>query len=140
MLGLTAARRLSIWALALLAVVLALPSAGWARPRPRDLALVDGRVVLTDRALRHIEARHWPDSPAPGAGKFAEGITPDALRALIDETTLKGRVRPNTHGRPGVTYECDFGRTLGIDIQGRPASRLRVVVSPEREVVTAFPF
>ena len=33
------------------------------------------QVVLSRWALRHIQQRHWPDSPAQGAGKFAVGIT-----------------------------------------------------------------
>ena len=98
------------------------------------------QVKLSRWALRHIQQRHWPDSPAQGAGKFAPGITEDSLREMINEAVANGRYRENTHGRPGEVYEYDFGRPIGITINGSPASRLRVVVNPRGQVVTAFPF
>jgi hypothetical protein len=98
------------------------------------------QVDLTPRAIRHIQERHWPDSPALEAGKYAPGITVDALRELIQQTVANGRVRQNTNGRPGQIYEHDFGRPIGTRINGGPATRLRVVVSPRNQVVTAFPF
>jgi hypothetical protein len=98
------------------------------------------QVIITERAVRHIEERHWPDSPAQGAGKFNQGITEDSLKELIREAVANGRARPNTNGRPGQIYEYDFGRPIGITIDGGPASRLRVVVSPRNQVITAFPF
>jgi hypothetical protein len=98
------------------------------------------QVDLTPRAIRHIQERHWPDSPALGAGKYAPGITVDALRELIQQTVANGRVRQNSNGRPGQIYEYDFGRPIGTRINGGPATRLRVVVSPRNKVVTAFPF
>lgn len=106
----------------------------------RDFRHVDRIATLTERAVRHIQERHWPTSDAPGAGKFAEGITVQDLRELIDEAVARGRVRVNSHGRPGAVFEYDFGRQIGIDIQGEPASRLRVVVAPDHTVITAFPF
>jgi hypothetical protein len=99
-----------------------------------------GRVIVSQRAIRHIEERHWPDSPAPGAGKFAPGITEDSLRQLVSQAVANGRVRQNSHGRPGQIYEYDFGRPIGITIEGRPAYRLRAVVNRWNELVTAFPF
>ena len=97
-------------------------------------------IVITERALRHIEERHWPDSPARNAGKFLPGITQDYLRDLINEAVANGRARPNTNGRPGQIYEYDFGRPIGVTINGRPASKLRVVVSASNRLITAFPF
>ena len=99
-----------------------------------------GRVIVSQRAIHHIEERHWPDSPAPGAGKFAPGITEDSLRQLVSQAVANGRVRQNSHGRPGQIYEYDFGRPIGITIEGRPAYRLRAVVNRWNELVTAFPF
>ncbi|MBV8416296.1 MAG: hypothetical protein JO251_13885 [Verrucomicrobia bacterium] len=98
------------------------------------------QVIITERAVRHIEERHWPDSPAQGAGKFNQGITEDSLKELIREAVANGRARPNTNGRPGQIFEYDFGRPIGTTINGGPASRLRVVVSPRNQVITAFPF
>jgi hypothetical protein len=99
-----------------------------------------GEVVLTEKAFRHIMERHWPDSTAAGAGKFQYGITEDGLRALINQAVQHGHSRMNTNGRPGVIYEYDFGRQIGTNIDGQPATRLRVVVNKRNEVVTAFPF
>jgi hypothetical protein len=98
------------------------------------------QVTLTRWALQHIMARHWPDSPASGAGKFQAGITEDSLRDMINEAVRNGRSRRNTHGRPGTLYEYDFQHPIGTTIDGGPASRLRVVVNNRNEVVTAFPF
>jgi hypothetical protein len=98
------------------------------------------RVIITERAIRHIEERHWPDSPAQGAGKFASGITEDSLRQLVSQAVENGRFRQNSHGRPGQIYEYDFGRPIGITINGRPAYRLRVVLNRWNELITAFPF
>jgi hypothetical protein len=98
------------------------------------------QVIITERALRHIEERHWPDSPAQGAGKFYPGITEQSLKELVREAVANGHARPNTNGRPGQIYEHDFGRAIGTTINGGPASRLRVVVSPRNQVITAFPF
>ena len=97
-------------------------------------------IIITERAIRHIQERHWPNSPARGAGKFSEGITEDSLRELIDEAVANGRARSNTNGRPGQIYAYDFGRPIGIAINGGPASKLRVVLSPRNRLITAFPF
>jgi hypothetical protein len=99
-----------------------------------------GQVVITKRAIRHIEQRHWPESQAEGAGKFAPGFTEGSLRQLVSEAVANGRVRQNSHGRPGQIYEYDFGHPIGITIDGRPAYRLRVVVNKGNQLITAFPF
>jgi hypothetical protein len=99
-----------------------------------------GEVVLTEKAFRHIMERYWPDSTAAGAGKFQYGITEDSLRALINQAVQNGHSRINTNGRPGVIYEYDFHRQIGTNIDGQPATRLRVVVNKRNQVVTAFPF
>src|SRR5580692_11938191 len=39
------------------------------------------QVIVTERALRHIEERHWPNSPAKGAGKFLQDYGGLAQRA-----------------------------------------------------------
>ena len=99
-----------------------------------------GQVIVTQRAIRHVEERHWPDSPAQGAGKFSPGITEESFRQLVGEAVANGRVRQNSHGRPGQIYEYDFGHPIGINIDGRPAYRLRVVVNQRNQLITAFPF
>ena len=97
------------------------------------------QIIISERTIRHIQNRHWPDSPAQGAGKYSPGITVQSLRDLINEAVANGRSRSNTNGRPGRIYEYDFGRPIGTTIDGNPASRLRVVVNNRNQVVTAFP-
>ena len=118
-------------------------SSGWivrAQEATDEAAGSSSQVIVSQRAIRHIEERHWPNTPAQGAGKFAPGITEDSLRQLVSQAVAHGRVRQNSHGRPGQIYEYDFGRPIGIKIEGRPAYRLRVVVNRWNELVTAFPF
>jgi hypothetical protein len=118
-------------------------AAGWGVTRAGAQGVAEDarqQVILTRWALRHIQQRHWPDSPAQGAGKFAPGITEESLRDMINEAVANGRSRENSHGRPGEIYEYDFGRPIGTTINGSPASRLRVVISTRGQVVTAFPF
>jgi hypothetical protein len=120
---------------------IALMMAGVCCARGQDMAGGSpGQVIITQRAIRHVEERHWPDSPAQGAGKFTSGITEESFRQLVGEAVAKGRVRQNSHGRPGQIYEYDFGHPIGINIDGRPAYRLRVVVNQRNQLITAFPF
>ena len=98
------------------------------------------QVIVTQRAIRHVEERHWPDSPAQGAGKFSPGITEESFRQLVGEAVAHGRLRQNSHGRPGQIYEYVFGHPIGINIDGRSAYRLRVVVNQRNQLITAFPF
>src|SRR5260221_340891 len=68
------------------------------------------------------------------------GSRPSPLRALINQAVQSGHSRVNTNGRPGVIYEYDFQRQIGTNIDGQPATRLRVIVNKRNQVVTAFPF
>ena len=58
------------------------------------------------------------------------------LRGYIAE----GTSRPNTGGRPGRLLEYDLSRTIGTTIDGGKTSRIRIVVSDDNQVITAFPF
>jgi len=137
-------RALSLGGFALVCPILFLTLvAGWGIPMATgQVAAGDAhqQVTLNRWALRHIQQRHWPDSPARGAGKFAPGIAEESLREMIYEAVANGHSRQNTHGRPGEIYEYDFGRPIGTTIDGVPANRLRVVINTRGEVVTAFPF
>lgn len=129
----------SLWAAWIMLV--AICSAGGNAPAQDAADVVDrSPVSISERAIHHIMARHWPDSSAAGAGKYAPGMTVDLLRQMVDETVENGRSRENTNGRPGRIYEYDFGHPIGIKMNGRPAYRLRVVVNDRNELVTAFPF
>ena len=97
-------------------------------------------ATLTQKGLNHILARHAFSSTAKGAGKFAQGTTARQLKNLINTATTKGIFRPNTFGRPGTIAEFNFGRTIGTNISGNAATNLRVVIGPNGNVITAFPF
>ncbi len=128
----------------LFGVFLMLTALVWGGVVPSHVAAQESRIqnrfFISSRAYHHIVDRHWPDSPAPGAGKFLPGISRKELYALIDEATANAEPRLNTNGRPGEIYEYDFRRVIGRDIRGNPASRLRVVVGSRNQVITAFPF
>jgi hypothetical protein len=106
-------------------------------------ALLVGQVArrarLTQEAVEHIALRHFPTSGATNAGKFATTSLRE-IRALISETVERGAIRPNTLGRPGNIFELTFGRQIGTNAAGEAATSLRVVVTPEGLVTTAFPF
>jgi len=133
--GRFAARQWSWWV-----AMVALHLGAWQIKAQDATEAVADRVIITQRAIRHIQERHWPDSPAQGAGKFSPGITENSLKQLVGEAVTNGRMRRNTHGRPGQLYEYDFGHPIGITMDGRPAYRLRVVVNRWNQLITAFPF
>jgi hypothetical protein len=59
---------------------------------------------------------------------------------MINETARSGTFRSNTNGRPGHIYEHSFGGPIGTSSAGGATSSLRVVVDPDGNIVTAFPF
>jgi RHS repeat-associated protein len=101
-----------------------------------------GRIAgrLTQEGLEHIVLRHWATSGAKGAGKFLAGTTARSLKAMINQALEQGAVRANTAGRVGQIVELDFGKQIGVSMSGGAATRLRVVLSPDGTVITAFPF
>lgn len=105
-----------------------------------QLALPRGGANLSQQRLDHIIARHWHGSQTANAGHFASGTTGRGLTSMIDDTVRGGTFRPNTAGRPGTIFEHDLGRTIGTNAAGNSTSRLRVVVDPSGNVITAFPY
>jgi hypothetical protein len=59
---------------------------------------------------------------------------------MIETATTKGVFSPNTYGRVGSIATYDFGRIIGLDINGKVTSVLKVVVNPNGTIKTAFPF
>ncbi len=59
---------------------------------------------------------------------------------MIDDTVRRGGFRLNTNDRPGTIFEHDFGSTIGTNVGRSATSRLRVVVDPNGNVITAFPY
>lgn len=124
--------------LALLALLAGapIPPAGAQQPSARE-ATAEPRIPA--RAMEHIIARHGPESTAPGAGKYAPGMTPDTIRALIGEALRHGAVAPDSHFRPATLYDYAFPTIIGTTIDGAPTHRIRVVVGRDGAVVTAYP-
>ena len=95
---------------------------------------------LTQEGLDHIIARHWFSCGAKGAGKFTQDMTGKKLKSMIQTATSKGVIRQNTMGRAGTIAEYNFGSVIGTNIKGGAATNLRVIISPNGNVITAFPF
>lgn len=103
------------------------------------LAFLKGRrATLTIGQLFHIIRRH-SFGTAPRAGKFSKNLSLAKLERMIQKTVARGTSRPGTSGRPGMIYELDLGRTIGVNISGKTATKLRVIVV-NGIVKTAFPY
>jgi hypothetical protein len=92
---------------------------------------------ITPGRMTHILGRHGPGSTAANAGKFAEGSNIPGLigQALRSDATL---IRPGRGGR--ILFEHTFSDAIGVSNKGMLTGRLRAVLEPSGEVVTAFPF
>jgi RHS repeat-associated protein len=132
---------------------------GWKIGRVSPLLGGAGRVILGGRALSgsglasaaevaensfitsgrmaHILERHGFGSAAASAGKFVEGADIPALigQAVRSDAAL---IRPGANGR--ILFEHTFSETIGVNSGGMLTGRLRTVLEPSGEVVTAFPF
>lgn len=97
------------------------------------------RFKLSQKRLEHIVERHWPESDAPEAGKFSEGIRGKDLVRMIKETAQKGKWKPQTPGRAGRPMEYEFPDAIGVNRSGLPSKILRVVVDAAGWVITAYP-
>lgn len=82
--------------------------------------------------------RHLATSGASGAGKFAQGTRIRDLQSMINETATNAT---GTLSRNNTTkFEYNFGRQIGTDIGGRPATSMRLIIDNQTgSVVTAFP-
>jgi len=103
-------------------------------------AALPPQVFLTQERLEHIVERHWSTSGhnTPPAGKFIAGMTARRLKEMIRIAAEGGTWQPARGRRLQIEY--DFGHTIGVDRYRNPATRLRVIVNPDGEVVTAYPF
>ncbi|SDL40554.1 DUF6443 domain-containing protein [Siphonobacter aquaeclarae] len=97
-------------------------------------------IALTQRALEHVISRHWPTSAATNAGKFAQNISEDGLKEMVEIARAQGTIRANTHGRAGIIIEHTFEHIIGINIQGSSTSSIRIIVGDSGNLITAFPF
>jgi hypothetical protein len=56
---------------------------------------------------------------------------------MIEQAAEKGKWTPDRFNRSRI--EFDFGRQIGVDMNGNPVTRMRLIVEPNLDVVTAFP-
>ena len=97
-----------------------------------------------DSGMGHLDYRHAPWSKAGKTSKFNQE-TWNNLKPVVNETVEKGTIatlKPDAAGNPqaGVVYEHRFDTATGINAQGKPIYRVRVVVDANNHVTTAFPF
>ncbi|MGK0551250.1 T7SS effector LXG polymorphic toxin [Enterococcus faecalis] len=88
---------------------------------------------------KHIVKNHGSSATEKYKSKFNNDAD---IRSLIDET-LKDKsssVKPNTGGRNGYIFEKEYGYPIGKDQFGNPVSKVKVVISPDGLVITAYPY
>lgn len=95
---------------------------------------------LNQDRLNHIVERHWWSSTAKGAGKFSANMTVSRLRGLINQATVEGKFQPNTKNRPGTFVVYDAGSVIERTTKGMQTTRIKVVITPENRVWTAYPY
>ncbi len=95
-------------------------------------------IKIDEKIYRdHILDRHGPDSQIKGKAKFRPGFN---IKKEIGETIKNPDVvKPNTDGRPGKIFEKGYGQPIGYDPDGKPVSRMKVVVDEKGFVSTSYP-
>lgn len=104
--------------------------------------LPNGIVMKAGNAhfgLEHIIRRHHHRSTATNAGKFAEGMEQNEIIDAVSEALANST--PSINGSIHV-YTHNLNRVIGKDINGQPATSIKVVVDASRNppgVTTAYP-
>ena len=98
-----------------------------------------GGKFIKPKALKHIRKAHWFNSGMKNKGKFLKGITEKQLQQMIDITMKNGKKSINMTPNGGFVYIYDFGQIIGTSRYGKSATRLKVVIDKNNELVTAFP-
>ncbi|KYF50739.1 hypothetical protein BE04_20775 [Sorangium cellulosum] len=107
---------------------------------PLGLACPSRPPFFTNKSHHHIQARHVSKTNFPNKTKWKGGKYEKPANKTLRNPD---RVTPQDGGR--IVYEKDFGRTTGYEFNpatGKhdlPVSKVRVVVEPNGEIVTAFP-
>ena len=97
--------------------------------------LVGGKK-LTKGRLQHIWKRHIVRKGAsPNTDKFLTTSQPKLVK-MIDKTIKQGT---KSTSRGDDAYVLDFGHAIGRTAQGKPISKMRVIVR-KGKVVTAYPW
>lgn len=84
-------------------------------------------------SIEHISFRHSFQSGFEDVSRFAKGTTAREIKGLVDEALARGSVGPG-----GSSVVHDFGRVIGTDRLGNPASRIQIFVQ-DGIIRTAYP-
>lgn len=94
-------------------------------------------ITAADKDIEHLLKRHGFGTTTPNAGKFASDVDiPQMIKSAVDY----GGIALNTLGRAGYQFTLPFVRSIGLDINGKLAYNIMVVIMPSGALKTAFPF
>ncbi|EGC8271653.1 RHS repeat-associated core domain-containing protein [Listeria monocytogenes] len=82
----------------------------------------------------HIKNRHSPKSSIKKKGKFRNNRT---LKRTTRATLRSGKARPGEKGR--TILEKTFKERVGVNRDGDPSYRVRVIRAPNGKVITSYP-
>ncbi|EIK6454367.1 hypothetical protein LKB72_002831, partial [Listeria monocytogenes] len=82
----------------------------------------------------HIKNRHSPKSSIKKKGKFRNNRT---LKRTTRATLRSGKARPGEKGR--TILEKTFKERVGVNRDGDPSYRVRVIRAPNGKVITLYP-
>jgi hypothetical protein len=83
----------------------------------------------------HILERHGEKSTVKKTSKFIGGWV-DIEELILDTAAFPDVTK--IVGEERTLYEKDYGRVIGTKSNGKPSTRLRVVVQSRTELVTAY--
>ncbi|MCX7925351.1 MAG: hypothetical protein N2554_06015 [Fimbriimonadales bacterium] len=88
--------------------------------------------------IEHIMYRHGWNSGFANVSRFSPGTSARDIVSYVEEALRYGDVL-----QKGDAYEVeyDFGEVIGVDVRGRPTSRIKVIIRARDKVIrTAYPF
>lgn len=95
---------------------------------------------MSQNALEHIIARYWHSSGVIGVGKFSSSVSAHKLKRMISEASSLGKYSPNTRNRPGTVVIHSFPTPIGTTGAGHLTNTMKMVISPDFTLKTAYPY
>jgi len=87
--------------------------------------------------LRHIVKRHAHNTKARGVSRFSIGMGEKEIEILINDTIKKDL--SYILNQKYFISDVNIGRVIGTNEQNLPSSLLRIVVNPQKNIVSAYP-